>query len=171
MNCRKNFSKFCATIFFVVGVFWGAGVFSVKIANITALNFLENPGSFKQFYTALEDSGLEKKIKEKEKLTGGGYTFFVPTDEAMNKFGRLGLLRGKKNKKKFKKFVSYHLVNKKISPQDLKNIRGKIKTISKKKIKVREINKILYSVKTRGGYVYVINQVLIDPDLKSFLKV
>ncbi|MBY0353925.1 fasciclin domain-containing protein [Candidatus Babeliales bacterium] len=142
----------------------------------TIMGFVERPGTFKQMYALLDELKLDIKLGKNNLIGGndGKYTLFLPTDDALIRFGMLGLLRTDDAVKKnlLEKFVEYHIVPDNVSRRALKEgPRRYLNTLTKKNLLLKDIPKPLYSVELVNGRVYVIDEVLINPELKEYLRV
>lgn len=139
---------------------------------VTIYQFLENPASFEQLRALLKETQLDIYIRQ-EGIAGYDFTLFAPTDHALSQFGKVGLLRNPNNvvstRNLLTDFVKYHLVQEKIIPRKLRG-RREMKTLAGKLLKKKQIGKILYTVELPHGVIYVVDRVLINPDLHEVLK-
>ncbi len=141
----------------------GSYLYSKLSYKHTIIDYLRDPGSFGQLYSLLQASNLDIRLyKTLEK----NFTLFAPTDRAFAEFGRVGLLRGEKNKKKLITFMKYHILKRRRSVKQIKR-RGSFKTLAKEPLDKEELGEILYSVKVENGIVHVIDRVLVPPSLKK----
>ena len=143
---------------------------------LTVMGFLERSGNFKQMYALFDELLLDTKLG-KNNLIGannGKYTVFLPTDDAMVRFGKLGLLRTPEAVKKglLAKFVHYHIVPDAVSRRALKEgPKRYLSTLSKRNLWRQNIPKPIYTVEVVNGIIYVLDKVLINPELKDILHV
>jgi uncharacterized surface protein with fasciclin (FAS1) repeats len=131
----------------------------------TVMDFLELPHSFRVFIQELQEAKLHTTLENNQ---GAKHTVFVPTDDAFNKFGMMGLVR--KDKSIRNKFLKYHIIKKVLSRKKIKSKR-QIKTLSGNNLDKKAMGKIAYSIPTKNGIIHIIDHVLINPEIKNKLKV
>lgn len=118
----------------------------------------------KRVKSVLIDSLLAKKNLQNDKIT-----LFVPSDQAMKDFGKVGLFHLKRQQVQdaLLRFVGYHVVLGTVSHQDIKNIRRKVRTVTGQEFALGNVSQaVLYSVEMPTATIHVINNVLVDPELK-----
>lgn len=105
-----------------------------------------------------------------DKLQGGTFTIFAPTNEAFAKLpkGKLDELLKPENKEQLKSILSYHITPGSILTKDMKNeslttLNGKNLTllVGTKKIQVNNANLVQPDVHTSNGIVHIVDVVLI----------
>ena len=138
----------------------------------TIMNFLGNPGSFRQMYSLLQETRVDILFNKPTLVSGGPYTIFAPTDDAFAKFGRVGLLSGKAHAELLKTFVKFHILQGRRRKKSFRNgVRMRTFAGEVLEINEKEIGNILYSIDIANSVIHVTDKVLVCPSLKSMLKV
>ena len=131
--------------------------------------------TFKTLLKAAEEAGLVETLSDKEKE----FTIFAPTDGAFKKLPKGALEAVLKDKEKLKAILLYHVVEGKVSAEDVMKKDGeKVKTLNGKEIAVTVKGKSVRlnggvrvtdtDIKASNGVIHVINGVLMPPmDLKE----
>ncbi|MFE7356470.1 fasciclin domain-containing protein [Streptomyces sp. NPDC057543] len=115
---------------------------------------------------ALKDAGLTTKLNDAKHIT-----LFAPTNAAFDKISKMKLAGLLKDKGQLKKVLTYHVVDKTITPSELPN--GSFKTLegsmlkttgSGTSFKVNDTAKIVCGdIKTANATVYLVDKVLMPP--------
>lgn len=115
---------------------------------------------------ALKDAGLTTKLNDAKHIT-----LFAPTNAAFDKISKTQLVSLLKDKPKLKKVLTYHVVDKTVTPGELPN--GSFKTLEGSKLKtsgsgtsfkVNDTAKIVCGdIKTANATVYLVDEVLMPP--------
>ncbi|MES9506140.1 fasciclin domain-containing protein [Streptomyces sp. NPDC000609] len=115
---------------------------------------------------ALKDAGLTTKLNDAKHIT-----VFAPTNAAFDKVSKMQLADLLKDKAQLKKVLTYHVVDKAITPSELPN--GSFKTLegstlktsgSGESFKVNDTAKIVCGdIKTANATVYLVDEVLMPP--------
>ncbi|MEL5953866.1 fasciclin domain-containing protein [Streptomyces sp. CLV115] len=115
---------------------------------------------------ALKDAGLTTKLNDAKHIT-----VFAPTNAAFDKVSKMQLAGLLKDKGQLKKVLTYHVVDKTITPEDLPN--GSFKTLegstlktsgSGTTFKVNDTAKIVCGdIKVANARVYLVDTVLMPP--------
>jgi len=121
-------------------------------------------GSFKTLAKLLDRAGLVDDLKQP-----GPYTVFAPTDAAFAKVPERKLNALKRNKRKLKAVLLYHVSAGRLEAADVVE-RKRIKTLNGKKLRVRVRDSKVFLNRARvttpdvmasNGVIHVINRVLI----------
>jgi len=133
-------------------------------------------GNFKTLLAAVEAAGLLETLK-----ADGPFTVLAPSDEAFGKLGKetLASLLETKNKRKLRSVLEYHLIPRRLSFDDLKDLTA-IETVQGAEVRVQEgndpfadsdlsINKnnvflISRDIDAANGIIHVIDSVLMPPE-------
>lgn len=136
---------------------------------------IRTAGSFRALLAVLEASGLAITL-----VKPGAFTLFAPTDQAFAALpeGTLEELLQPANKAILLKIISYHLVPGKVISSALQT--GPVQTLEgnsivvqvepSKGLKVNNARVILADVPATNGVIYVIDKVILPPDIFSPLK-
>ena len=130
-------------------------------------------GNFKTLLAAVEAAGLLETLK-----ADGPFTVLAPSDEAFGKLGKetLASLLDTKNKRKLRSVLEYHLMPRRLSFDDIKDLAA-IKTVQGAEVRVQEGNDpfgdldllinqsniISGDINAANGIIHVINRVLTPP--------
>ena len=122
---------------------------SAPVAAINLMESVKAHGNFNTWLTALEAAGFTDTLTNK-----GPYTLFAPTDEAFAKLppGKLHALL--QDKAQLKALIDGHIVNQKLTANDLP--RDKVKTLSGNSVKI-DMN--------RSHKIYVDKAKIVFPDI------
>ncbi|WP_406492125.1 fasciclin domain-containing protein [Streptomyces sp. NBC_00846] len=115
---------------------------------------------------ALKDAGLTTKLNDAKHVT-----LFAPTNAAFDKISKMQLAGLLKDKAQLKKVLTYHVVDKTITPSELPNGSFKTRegsmlktTGSGTSFKVNDTAKIVCGdIKTANATVYLVDKVLMPP--------
>ncbi|WP_181870967.1 fasciclin domain-containing protein [Sphaerisporangium album] len=114
------------------------------------------------FYSAIEAAGLTGKLNSAKDIT-----VFAPTNEAFDKLGKRKLGKLQKDKAALTKILTYHVVQGRKTPADLKKgdfttlEGGKLTTKgSGDKIKVDGAKVLCGDIQTRNANLYLVDSVL-----------
>jgi len=165
------------------------------VQKTTVMEFLERRWSFNRFSAALNETGIDAQLR-KQNLIGAKFTLFAPTDRAFDAFGRMGLLRSPDprilttsfdptdpfpskptaspnpdRQAAYVKFMQYHIIKGKLSKNQINRRRRSIKTLAGNRLNPDDIGRILFSVRLYNGVIHVVDKVLVNPELKPFLKI
>ncbi|MCX4732289.1 fasciclin domain-containing protein [Streptomyces sp. NBC_01363] len=115
---------------------------------------------------ALKDAGLTTKLNDAKNIT-----VFAPTNAAFDKISKMQLAGLLKDKAQLKKVLTYHVVDRTITPSELPN--GSFKTLEGSMLKtsgsgtsfnVNDTAKIVCGdIKTANATVYLVDTVLMPP--------
>ncbi|MFD7496964.1 fasciclin domain-containing protein [Streptomyces sp. NPDC059832] len=115
---------------------------------------------------ALKDAGLTTKLNDAKHIT-----VFAPTNAAFDKVSKMQLAGLLKDRAQLKKVLTYHVVDRTITPSELPN--GSFKTLegsmlktsgSGTSFKVNDTAKIVCGdIKTANATVYLVDSVLMPP--------
>ena len=145
--------------------------YAIEFSNTSIMYYLSNAGLFNQFSNLLVEAQADTWLS-KVNLFGAedGFTVFAPTDKAFFDFSRIGILRDAPEKRPLlEKFIKFHIVPRKLSRSQLRPKSGsRFDTLAEKKLDVNAIGTVLYSVEVSNGVIYVVDKVLVNPDLKAF---
>jgi uncharacterized surface protein with fasciclin (FAS1) repeats len=108
-------------------------------------------GPFSMFTKVVQEAGLKDTLS-----TGGPYTVFAPTDEAVSKIPRGVIEAFYKDKPLLTKHVKSHIVQGMYTTKDLESMSS-VTTLNGDKLPVRSID----------GTIYVGSFKLIGPDIQS----
>jgi uncharacterized surface protein with fasciclin (FAS1) repeats len=120
-------------------------------------------GNFTTLTKLLKRAGLVEALRQP-----GPYTVFAPTDAAFAKVSKHKLDALRKNKKKLRSVLLYHVVGKKLTAAQIVN-RKRAKTLNGKKLRFRVRDSKVYVNRARvttadvaasNGVIHVINRVL-----------
>ena len=130
-------------------------------------------GNFKTLLAAVEAAGLLETLK-----ADGPFTVLAPSDEAFGKLGKetLASLLETKNKRKLRSVLEYHLIPRRLSFDDIKDLTA-IKTVQGAEVRVQEGNDpfgdldllidqsniISGDIDAANGIIHVIDRVLMPP--------
>ncbi|MFF1644233.1 fasciclin domain-containing protein [Streptomyces sp. NPDC058240] len=138
-----------------------AGMSKERVATAAA----NNP-KLTMLVLALKDAGLTTKLNDAKPIT-----VFAPTNAAFDKVSKMQLAGLLKDKAQLKKVLTYHVVDKTITPSELPN--GSFKTLegsmlktsgSGTSFKVNDTAKIVCGdIKTANATVYLVDTVLMPP--------
>lgn len=139
---------------------------------LTIMGVMERAGNFKQMYALFDELKLDAVLAKNNLLgnDGGKFTVFLPTDDALIRFGKLGLLRTDDAIRKgyLEKFVKYHIVTGVVSQRKLKDgPRRYLETLSKTNLYINSLPIPVYSFEAINGVAHVIDKVLINPEVKK----
>lgn len=131
-------------------------------------------GNFKTLLAAVEAAGLLETLK-----ADGPFTVLAPSDEAFGKLGKetLASLLETKNKRKLRSVLEYHLIPRRLSFDDIKDLTA-IKTVQGAEVRVQEGNDpfgdldllinqsniISGDIDAANGIIHVIDSVLMPPE-------
>lgn len=143
---------------------------------VTSLDALEKFAECSRFLAEIKNVKQDTLLTQ-QRLMGGDRTLFIPTNSAMETFGKVDLLRKDKPGENalpsslLMKFVNYHIVQGIITVVALRNGQSSVKTTSNnKEFRLSEVNQsVIYSIETGDSITHVINKVLINPELKANL--
>ncbi|MCX4798996.1 fasciclin domain-containing protein [Streptomyces sp. NBC_01242] len=115
---------------------------------------------------ALKDAGLTTKLNDAKHVT-----LFAPTNAAFDKISKMKLAGLLKDKAQLKKVLTYHVVDKTITPSELPNGSFKTRegsmlktTGSGTSFKVNDTAEIVCGdIKTANATVYLVDKVLMPP--------
>jgi uncharacterized surface protein with fasciclin (FAS1) repeats len=142
---------------------------STTVKQETRTNILEtanSTGDFKLLTQAIEAAGLTDTLR-----TQGPFTVFAPNDEAFRKLPT-GTMEGlMKDVPKLKGILSYHVIDHKMSMDEIRNMTAAGKTWNVKTLQGSELalkprdyvnnSRIVKSdIETTNGIIHVIDQVL-----------
>lgn len=143
--------------------------YAVEFGSTSIMYYLSNAGIFNQFSNLLVEAQADTWLN-KVNLVGAenGFTVFAPTDKAFFDFGRIGILRGTPEKRAFlEKFIKFHIVPRKLTRAQIRpGSKNRFDTLTEKKLDIGMIGTVLYSVEVSNGVIYVVDSVLINPELK-----
>ncbi len=114
------------------------------------------------FYSAVNKAGLVNKLNTTKDIT-----VFAPTNDAFKKLGKRKLDKLLADKNALTKVLTYHVVQGRKTPDDLK--RGSFTTLeggkittrnSRNKIKVNDAQAVCGNLQTRNATLYLIDGVL-----------
>lgn len=152
-------------LFLAIGLFLTVPIAARKIIDLSIFDWIQNPGSFATLTQLLSETQTDVNVN---KLLDQR-TIFAPTDTAFKEFARIGLLDGSQHTENRKKFMNYLIVQKGVPPEVVNQLGTKLPTIAGPQIDTDEIGKILYYQKVKNGYIYVIDQVPVNPELKNII--
>ena len=121
-------------------------------------------GDFTTLTKLLKRAGLVEALKQP-----GPYTVFAPTDAAFAKIPKHKLAALKKNKKRLRSVLLYHVVGKKLTAAQIVK-RKRAKTLNGKKVRFRVRDSKVYvnharvttaDIGASNGVIHVINRVLL----------
>lgn len=136
----------------------------------TVVGMVNSSNSFKTLAAAIKAADLDATLSGK-----GPYTLFAPTDQAFAALpkGTVETLLKPENKDKLVKVLTYHVISSETATGDLKP--GKVTSVEGSAIDVKQAGKDLMvndakvlkaDVKASNGNIYVIDKVILPPDLK-----
>lgn len=137
----------------------------------TVVGMVNSSNSFKTLAAAIKAADLDATLSGK-----GPYTLFAPTDQAFAALpkGTVETLLKPENKDKLVKVLTYHVISSETATGDLKP--GKVTSVEGSAIDVKMAGKDLMvndakvlkaDVKASNGNIYVIDKVILPPDLKQ----
>ncbi|HUV71399.1 MAG TPA: fasciclin domain-containing protein [Clostridia bacterium] len=118
-------------------------------------------GNLRTFLLALEKSGLETELKDKNSLT-----VFAPNDNAYAKLPQKTLTEILKEKGKLADITAYHIVEGKILLEDfkktfsLKTFQGTNLLIDPFNLRINNSKIIKPDIKAENGIIHIIDEVL-----------
>lgn len=176
-------------------MFFLAPIILLGQSKTTLMELLERRWRFGRLSTVFNETGQDAQLR-KQGLIGATFTILAPTDRAFDAFGKIGLLRSPdpripitsfdptdpypskpsaspdtKKQDAYIKFAQYHIIKGKVSQDQIRRRRRSIRTLAGKRLNPNEIREILFSIHLHSGIIHVIDKVLINPDLKKFLKI
>ncbi|WP_282798242.1 fasciclin domain-containing protein [Streptomyces sp. CC224B] len=157
MSADEPFGKACATV-----PEDGAGSFDGMAEDPVATAASNNP-ALSTLVTAVKKAGLVDTLN-----TAKGITVFAPTNDAFAKIPKADLDKVLKDKQQLTKILTYHVVGRKLAPQQLEN--GSYATLEKSELttagsgeqyKVNDsANVVCGNVRTANATVHIIDTVL-----------
>ncbi|MGH4031542.1 fasciclin domain-containing protein [Actinomycetota bacterium Odt1-20B] len=156
-NMSEPFGSACASV-----PKDGAGSFAGMAKDPVATAASHNP-ALSTLVSAVKKAGLVDTLNNAKDIT-----VFAPTNDAFAKIPKADLDKVLNDKAQLTKILTYHVVGKKLAPEDLES--GSFETLEKSKVttsgsgesyKVNEMaNVVCGNVKTANAHVYIIDTVL-----------